>query len=42
MVMEEKIEPNRLSIAILGAVFGLMLGILYVIVREYFITKKDR
>ena len=41
MVMEEKIEPNRLSIAILGAIFGLMLGILYVITREFFITKKD-
>jgi len=41
MVMEEKIEPNRRSIAILGAIFGLMLGILYVITREFFITNKD-
>tara|TARA_S200000501_G_scaffold210735_1_gene197951 strand:+ start:8769 stop:9689 length:921 start_codon:yes stop_codon:yes gene_type:complete len=41
MVMEEKIEPNRASIFILGAIFGGMLGILYVIIREFFSTKKD-
>ena len=41
MVMEEKIEPNRASIFILGAIFGGMLGILYVIIREFFNTKKD-
>ena len=41
MVMEEKIEPNRTSITILGAIFGVMIGILYVIIREFFSTKKD-
>ena len=41
MVMEEKIEPNRFSISILGAIFGGMLGILYVIIREFFRTNKD-
>tara|TARA_A100001011_G_C14260813_1_gene822317 strand:+ start:262 stop:1182 length:921 start_codon:yes stop_codon:yes gene_type:complete len=41
MVMEEKIEPNRLSLSILGAIFGGLLGILYVIIREFFNTKKD-
>tara|TARA_B100000131_G_C18123203_1_gene613697 strand:+ start:1057 stop:1947 length:891 start_codon:yes stop_codon:yes gene_type:complete len=41
MAMEEKIEPNRVSIFILGAIFGGMLGILYVIIREFFNTKKD-
>tara|TARA_B100000927_G_scaffold274120_1_gene253083 strand:- start:27 stop:947 length:921 start_codon:yes stop_codon:yes gene_type:complete len=41
MVMEEKIEPDRRSIAILGAIFGVLLGILYVIIREFFITNKD-
>lgn len=38
-VMEEKIEPNRGSISILGAVLGALLGILIVIIRE-FLTKK--
>jgi LPS O-antigen subunit length determinant protein (WzzB/FepE family) len=42
MVMEEKIEPNRPSIVILGAIFGVMLGILYVIIRDFFSTKKYR
>jgi len=41
MVMEEKIEPNRSSLSILGAIFGGLLGILYVIIREFFNTKKD-
>ena len=39
-VMEEKIEPNRKSISILGAVLGSLLGILFVIIRE-FLSKKD-
>ena len=39
-VMEEKIEPNRKSISILGAVLGGLLGILIVIIRE-FLSKKD-
>ena len=41
MVMEEKIEPNRVSLSILGAIFGGLLGILYVIIREFFRIKKD-
>jgi len=39
-VMEEKIEPNRKSISILGALLGGLLGILIVIIREY-LSKKD-
>ena len=39
-VMEEKIEPNRKSISILGAVLGGLLGILIVIIREFFSIKK--
>ena len=39
-VMEEKIEPNRKSISLLGAVLGGLLGILIVIIRE-FLSKKD-
>ena len=39
-VMEEKIEPNRKSISILGAVLGGLLGILIVIIRE-FLSKKN-
>lgn len=35
MVMEEKSEPTRSSISILGAILGGMLGILFVIVRHY-------
>lgn len=41
MAMEETVEPNRASISILGAILGLMLGIIYVIMREFFSTKKD-
>ena len=41
MVMEEKIEPNRASISILGAIFGGLLGIFFVISREFLSTKKD-
>lgn len=35
-IMEEKIEPIRSSISILGAVIGLFLGAIFVIVRQYF------
>ena len=41
MVMEEKIEPNRRSILILGAVLGAFLGILIIISREFFINKNS-
>ena len=41
MAMEEKIEPNRASISILGAIFGGLLGIFFVISREFLSTKKD-
>ena len=39
-VMEEKVEPNRKSISILGAVLGALLGILIVIIREFLRSKK--
>jgi uncharacterized protein involved in exopolysaccharide biosynthesis len=35
-IMEEKIEPIRSSISILGTVIGLFLGAIFVIVRQYF------
>ncbi len=41
-VMEEKIEPRRSSISILGAILGLMLGVLIVIVKQYFSSGKKR
>lgn len=34
-VEEEKVEPTRSKISIFGAVFGLLLGILIVIARDY-------
>lgn len=37
---EEKVEPARRSIAILGAVLGLMLGILIVLIPNFAGTKK--
>ena len=40
MVMEEKIEPVRSKISILGALLGLLLGIIFVIVRNYFSKSK--
>tara|TARA_B100000963_G_scaffold78022_1_gene66030 strand:+ start:119 stop:1051 length:933 start_codon:yes stop_codon:yes gene_type:complete len=40
MVMEEKIEPVRSKISILGALLGLLLGIIFVIVRNYFSESK--
>lgn len=39
VVMEEKSEPSRSSISILGAILGGMLGILFVIIRHYFISR---
>ena len=36
MVMEEKQSPSRASISILGSVFGFLLGVLLVILRQYF------
>lgn len=38
-VMEERDEPNRASISILGFIFGGMLGVLVVIIREFFSIK---
>lgn len=35
-VMEEKFEPKRTSITILGSIIGLFLGILLVLTREFF------
>ena len=37
--MEKRDEPNRVSISILGFIFGGLLGILVVIVREFFSIK---
>jgi LPS O-antigen subunit length determinant protein (WzzB/FepE family) len=37
---EEKSEPTRSSISILGAVLGFMLGLFSVLVTNYFSTKK--
>ena len=39
-VMEEKVEPNRKSISVLGAVLGFLFGILIVIIREFLRSKK--
>ena len=41
MVMEEKSEPTRSSISILGAILGGLLGIIIVILRHYFIVRED-
>ena len=41
MVMEEKIEPNRPSICILGTILGGLLGIFIVLIREFLVTKKN-
>ena len=40
MGLEEKIEPNRPSICILGTILGFMLGIFIVLIREFLSTKK--
>ena len=39
-VMEEKVEPNRKSISILGAVLGALSGILIIIIGEFLRSKK--
>jgi len=39
-VMETKIEPDRISILILGAVIGVMLGIIAVMIRNFFSFKE--
>lgn len=41
-VMEERLEPSRSSISILGALLGVMLGILSVIIRQYFRDERTR
>jgi LPS O-antigen subunit length determinant protein (WzzB/FepE family) len=33
--MEEKVEPNRKSISILGAVLGGLLGVLIILIQHY-------
>ena len=35
LVMEEKVEPNRKSISILGAVLGGLLGILAILIQHH-------
>lgn len=40
IVMEEKIEPSRSSISILGALLGGMLGIIFVLIRHYFLSRR--
>ena len=41
VVMEEKIQPNRKSICILGTLLGALLGIFIVLIREFLITKNS-
>ena len=40
-VMEEKIQPDRKSICILGTLLGALLGIFIVLIREFLITKNS-
>jgi hypothetical protein len=42
MISEEPGEPNRRSISILGAILGFMLGLLLVIVQNYFIVTEEQ
>ena len=39
-VMEERIEPRRSSISILGAVLGLISGVLIIIIRQFISGRK--
>ena len=39
IVEEDKVEPKRASISILGAVLGFMLGLLIVLTPNFFRTK---
>ena len=41
-VMEEKAEPKRALICIFGAIFGLLMGIFVVLIREYGIKSTDK
>lgn len=41
IVEEEKLEPNRKSISILGAVFGFMLGLLIILFPNFFREKNN-
>ena len=38
--MEDREEPNRVSICFLGFIFGVLLGLLIVITRQYIYTKE--
>tara|TARA_B100001063_G_C16712318_1_gene528700 strand:- start:224 stop:1138 length:915 start_codon:yes stop_codon:yes gene_type:complete len=42
MVMEEKTEPNRASICILGFILGGLLSILIVFIREFYSVHKNQ
>lgn len=42
MVMEEKTEPNRASILILGFILGGLLSILIVFIREFYSVHKNQ
>lgn len=42
MVMEERAEPNRASICILGFIFGGLLSILIVFIREFYSANKNQ
>ena len=39
-VMEDREEPNRVSICFFGLIFGVLLGLLIVITRQYISTKE--
>jgi uncharacterized protein involved in exopolysaccharide biosynthesis len=41
-VMESKIEPDRMSITILGAIIGIMLGLMFVLARNFFSFKSPK
>ena len=41
LVMEEKVEPNRKSISILGAVLGGLLGVLIILIQHYLGYRKS-
>ena len=40
-IMEEESYPNRVLIIILSLLSGLMLSILFALIRHYFFSKKD-
>ncbi len=40
-VMEQKSEPNRTLICLLSALLGVVLSIVFVLIRYYFFTKKN-